>query len=77
MSGLERNADFAVSFEATNAGAVPRARIEHDERPSRWIEFDTLRWNDPHKDIVDRPVERTTVNDELNFEVENVWGGLG
>ena len=36
-----------------------------------------LRRNDPHKEIVDRPLERAAVNDELDFEVEHVWGDLG
>ena len=77
MPGLERNADFAVSLEPTNARAVPGARVEHNERPQLRIEFDTLRRNDPHKNIVDGPVERAAVNDEFDFVVQNVWGGLG
>ena len=35
MSGLERDADFAVGLEAADAGTVPGARIDDDERPAR------------------------------------------
>ena len=33
MAGLEGDADLAVGLEAADARAVPRARIDDDERP--------------------------------------------
>src|SRR6516164_1446468 len=45
MPGLECNADFAVGLEASNAGAVPGARVDDDEGPARRVEFDARRRN--------------------------------
>ena len=77
MPGLERDADFAVGLEAADAGTVPGARIDDDERPARRIDFDPPRRNDPHEAVVDRPIERAAVDDELDLVVEHVRSGLG
>ena len=77
MAGLERHADLAVGLEAADAGAMPGARIDDDERPARRIDFDALRRNDPHQRVVDRPLERAAVDDELDLVVEHMRSGLG
>ena len=77
MTGLERDADFAVGLEAADAGAMSRARVDHDKGPARRIDFDAGRRNDPHQDIIDGPVERAAVNDKLDLVVEHVRRGLG
>ena len=65
MAGLEGHADLAVGLEAADAGAVPGARIDDDEGAARRIDLDALRRDDAHEGIVDRPLERAAVDDEL------------
>ena len=77
MPGLERDADLAVGLEAADARAVPGARIDDDEGPARRVDLDALRRNDPHERIVDRPLERAAVDDELDLVVEHMRRGLG
>ncbi len=47
MAGLERDADLAVGLEAADAGTMPGARVDDDERPPRRIDLDARRRNDP------------------------------
>ena len=77
MPGLERDADLAVGLEAADAGAVPGARIDDDERPQRLVDLDARRRNDAHEQVVDRPLERAAVHDELGLVVEHVRRGFG
>src|SRR5262252_1267830 len=77
MPGLECNADFAVGLEAADAGTMPGARIDDDERPARRVEFDTRRRNYSHETVVDRPLERPAVEHQLHFVIEHVGNGLG
>ena len=77
MPGLERDADFAVGLEAANARTVSGARIDNDERPALRIDLDALRRNDPHEGIVDRPLERAAVDDELHLVIQHMRGGFG
>ena len=42
MTRFHRDADLAVRLEAANAGSVPRARIDHHERPALEIDFHAL-----------------------------------
>ena len=39
VTGLECDADFAVGLEPADAGAVPGARIDDDERPARRVDL--------------------------------------
>src|SRR5262249_59834301 len=43
MPGLERHADFAVGLEAADAGTMPGAGVDDDERSSCRVEFDARR----------------------------------
>ena len=54
MTRFYGDADLAVGLEAANTGAVSRARIDDDKRPSRRIDLDTRRRHNPHQSIVDR-----------------------
>ena len=74
---MKRDADLAVGLEAADARAVPGARIDDDERPPRRIDLDARRRHDPHEAVVDRPLERAAVDDELDLVVEHVRRGLG
>ena len=78
MAGLERDADLAVGLEAADAGTMPGARIDDHERPARRIDFD-VRGGGTTLDerVVDRPLERAAVDDELDLVVEHVRRGLG
>ena len=77
MAGLEGDADLAVGLEAADAGAVPGARIDHDKGAPRRIDRDALRRDDAHEGVIDRPLERAAVDDELGLVVEHVRRGLG
>ncbi len=77
MAGFECHADFAVGLEPADAGAVPGARIDDDERPARQIDFDPRRRNDPHQAVIDRPFQRPAVDDQLHLVVEHMRSGLG
>ena len=46
MAGLEGDADLAVGLEAGDAGAVPGAWIDDDERTPLRVDVDALRRND-------------------------------
>jgi hypothetical protein len=56
---------------------MPRARVDDDERPARRVEFDAWRWNDPYESIVNRPIKRSAVEQQLHLVIEHVRGGLG
>ena len=77
MPRLERHADLAVGLEAADARAMPGARVDDDERPPRRIELDGRRRDHFHESIVDRPIKRPAVDEELDLIVEHVRSGLG
>jgi hypothetical protein len=77
MSSLEGDADLAVRLEPADARAVAGAGVDDDEGPPHRIDLDARRRNHPHEHVVDRPLERSTVRDELQFVVEHMRGGLG
>src|SRR5262249_45197556 len=77
MPCLERNADFAVGLEAADAGAVAGARVDDDEGPARGVEFDSRGRNHSHETVVDRPLERPAIDEQLHLVIEHVWSGLG
>ena len=77
MSGLHRNADFTVGFEAANTRTVPGARVYDDERPQFRIDLNACRRSDAHKKIIHRPFKRAAIDDQFRFIVEHVWSSFG
>ena len=77
MPGLESDADLAVGLEPADARAMPRSRIDHHEGAARRIDCDALGRDNPHEDIVDRPIEGAAVDNDLRRIVEHVRRGLG
>jgi hypothetical protein len=72
MARLESDADFAIGFEAANAGAVSGAWINDDKRAQPGIDLDPGRRDDAHKRIVDGPFQGSPVNHKLRFIVEHI-----
>ena len=54
VAGLKRHADLALGLEATDAGTVPRARIEDDEGPLLIVDLNALRRDDAGQEVVHR-----------------------
>src|SRR5262245_58596576 len=77
MAGLEGDADLAVGLEAADPWPMAGARVDNDEGTSHRIDRDGLGRNDPCKHVIDRPVERATVNHQFGFIVENIRSLLG
>ena len=70
----ERDANFAVLLHSADAGAMTGTRIDDDERPFCRIGNGAGWRNYPHQPVSDRTVERSSVEDKLNVEVQNVRG---
>jgi hypothetical protein len=77
MAGLERHPDLAVGLEAADPRAMPGSRIDHDERPAQGIDVNACRRNDPHEAIIDRPLQRAAVDDQLYLVLEHMRRSLG
>src|SRR5262249_22870640 len=77
VPGLERDTDFAVVLEPTNARTVARARVDDNERSACRIELNRLWRHDSDKSIVDRTLQRPPIDDKLHFIVKDVGRGLG
>ena len=77
MTGLEGDADLAVCLEAADAGAVPSAWVDHNKGAPSRIYRDTLRRDNAHEGVIDRPLKRAAVDHELGLVVEHVRRGLG
>ena len=65
VAGLHGHADFAVGLEAADTRTVPGARIDDHKRPARWIDFDAFGRHHAHEPVVDRPLERAAVDNDL------------
>src|SRR6476469_9995150 len=76
MTGLQRDADLAVGLEATDSRAVASARIDNDEWPEGWLDRHAVRRQNARQDIVDRPRECPSIEDELDVEVEDMRSGF-
>ena len=72
MTGLERNADFAVVLHAANTGTVTGARIEDDERPLARINGGLLGRDDARQSVIHRPRERPAIEHELGSKAQDV-----
>jgi hypothetical protein len=77
VAGFHRHADLAVRLEAADPGPVTRARIDYHKRTTLDINLHSARRGDPHEPIIYRPLEISTVDDQLDIIVENVRCGLG
>jgi hypothetical protein len=77
MPGLKRDADFAIGFEAADSRTVAGARIDHDERPPRRIDFGSGGRHDAHQRVIHRPIEFPTVDQKLSLIVEYMRCSLG
>ena len=77
MAGAHGHADLAVGLEAADAGAVPRARIDHDKGPLQRIDHHAGRWLDPDQQVVDRFDESTRVQHQFSVEAEHMRHRLG
>ena len=77
VAGLEGDADLALRLEAANAGPMPGARIDDDERTLILIRFLALLGDDAHKRIVHRPRELAPIHDELAAELQHMRRGFG
>ena len=77
MPSLQRNSDFAVRLEAADARAMAGARVYHDKWAAQRIDLHTTRRDDAHQRIIDRPLERAAIHDQLGPIVENVRNRLG
>ena len=72
MTGLERNADFAVVLHAANTGTVTGARIEDDERPLARINGGLLGRDDARQSVIHRPRERPAIEHQFGIEAQHV-----
>jgi hypothetical protein len=77
MAGPERHADLAVRLETADARPVPGARIDDHERTAGWINHDALGRHDAHQAVIDRPIERAAVHDQLCVKIKNIRRGFG
>src|SRR5262249_36322875 len=72
MAGLNCDTDFTVGFKPADAGTVSGARINDNEGPQLWIDFDARRRDDAYKRVIHRSLQCTPVNDQLSFIIEHV-----
>jgi hypothetical protein len=77
VTGLERHADLALSFEAADAGPVTSSRIDDDERSLLLIGNDPFRRSYTGQDIVHGTRKLAPVHNELDTKLENVRSSLG
>jgi hypothetical protein len=69
---LERHAELTVRLEATDAGAIARARIDYDKWSPRGIDLDALGGNDARQKIVRGPCERAPIEHQLGCVAKDV-----
>src|SRR5262249_18283805 len=77
VSRLECDTNLAVGLETPYAGSVPGTRIDDNKGPASWIDFNILRRYDPDEAIVDRTIERPSVDNKFHLEIQHVGRGLG
>ena len=70
MTGSNGYPDLAVVLHATDAGAMPGARVEHDEWPL--VRFDRVAFgrDDAHQRVIHRPRQRTAIDQNLGFKAQ-------
>lgn len=71
-SGRKRYADLAVSLEAADPRTMAGARINDNEGTLRRVDIDVLGGNDSYQTIINWPLERAAVNDQLKIIIEHV-----
>ncbi len=77
MAGCKDDPDLTVGLHAADARAMPGARIEHDERPLSWVEFDPHRRQDANEAVIDGALELAPSHHQFEFEVQDVRNLLG
>ena len=77
MAGFHRHADLAVGLEAADSRAVAGARIDHHERTALDINLHATWRSDAHQRIIDRPLQRSAVDDQFDRIVEDMRRGFG
>jgi hypothetical protein len=76
MTGMERDADFAVGLEAADAGTVSGARIDDDKGPLLGVDLDALGRNDAHQPVIDGPFQPAAIHDQFGGIAEHIRRGL-
>src|SRR5262249_16264589 len=76
MAGLERDTDFTLRLEATDAGPMSGPRIDDDERSLLRIDADTVGRRNANEPIVHWSPEMTAVDDKLVFELQYIRSRL-
>ena len=74
---LHRNPDFTVGLETANAGPMSGSRIHHHEGAALHVDLDTLRRNDAHQQVVDRPLQGAPVDHQLGRIIKDMRNRLG
>ena len=77
MPRLERDTDFAVSFESPNPGTVSCARVNNDEWSPRGIELHAHRRQNPRERVINWSIKLAAIDNELHLIVKHVRGGFG
>ncbi len=76
MPGAQRHADFAIRLEATDAGAVPGARVHHHEGAHLQVGLDPRGRLDAQQLVVDRTGQVAPIHQYLGVEAQHVGLGL-
>jgi hypothetical protein len=71
VPGAQQNADLRVVLEAADAGAVAAARVDDDVGALLGVDRHALGRDDAHERVVDRPLERATVDHHLVLEAQH------
>ena len=66
-----RHANLRIVLEATDAGAVPAARVDDHVRAALGVHRDALWRNDAQQRVVDRTLERAPVHHDLVVEAQH------
>jgi len=74
MARPQGDADLAVVLHAADAGAVTRARIEHNDGPLAGIDRDIRRRLDTHEDVIDGFRQDAPVYKQFAVETEHMRG---
>jgi hypothetical protein len=76
VTGLHRHADLAVRLETADSWPVARTGIDHDERTAPDIDLHSARRSDAHQPIVDRPLQLSAIDDQIDGIIEDMRRGF-
>ncbi|CFD96699.1 Uncharacterised protein [Bordetella pertussis] len=77
MAGAHRHADFAFGLEAADAGAVPGARVDHQEGVLLRVDRRVRGRDDAQQRVVDGAFELAPVEHQLGLHAQHIGGALG